>query len=175
MFSVIGLIGAYFGVLVTINVNQRYLEMGIGFIIIFLVCYTYFHNKLGLKEEGKKYSVIRKNIAYPFALLLGFYESVFGAGNAILLAIITFFTRGFDFIDALGYYFAIVFLWLIFASYLLIQKGYFDLYLTIPAILGSSAGGYIGSKFARYKGNKFIRLMFIIIGGILGIKLILGI
>jgi len=175
IFSVIGLIGVYFGVLVTINVNQRYLEVGIGIIIIFLVCYTYFHNRLGLKEEEKKYGVIRKNIAYPFALILGFYESIFGAGNAIFLASITFLTHGFDFIDALGYYFAIIFLWLVFASLLFIQKGYFNLYLTIPAIIGSTAGGYIGSKYARYKGNKFIRLMFIIIGGILGIKLILGI
>lgn len=175
LFSVIGLFGAYWGVLVAIYVNQRYLEIGIGFIILSLVFYTYFHNQLGLKEEGGKYSIIRKNIAYPFALLLGFYEGIFGAGNAILLAIITFLTRGFDFIAAMGYYFAIVFLWLVFASFLFIQKGYFDLYLTIPAIIGSMAGGYIGSKYARYKGNKFIRLMFISIGAILGIKLILGI
>ena len=175
IFSLIGLIGVYLGVIVSINVRQRQLEIGMGIIIIFLVVYTYLNKNLGLKEKGKKYSIFRRTIAYPFALLLGFYESVFGAGNAIFLAIITFFSRGFDFIDALGHYFAIVFLWMLFASFLFIHKGYYDIKLTIPAIIGSTAGGYIGSKYARYKGNKFIKLMFVIIGGILGIKLILGI
>ncbi len=174
VFSFIGLLGAYFGVLATISIKQRYLEMAIGFLIVFLVIYTYFQKNLGLKEEGKTYSFYRKILAYPFAILLGFYESIFGAGNAILLAIITFFTRGFDFIDALGYYFAIAFPWLLFAAILFIYKGYFDLYLTIPAIIGSTAGGYIGSKYARYKGNRFIKLMFMVIGGILGLKLIIG-
>ena len=51
VFSLIGLIGAYIGVIVAINVNQRYLEMGIGWVIVFLVIYTYFQKKLGLKEE----------------------------------------------------------------------------------------------------------------------------
>ena len=174
VFSLIGLIGAYIGVIVAINVNQRYLEMGIGWVIVFLVIYTYFQKKLGLKEEGKKYSLYRKIIAYPFAILLGFYESIFGAGNAILLSIISFYTRGFDFIDALGYYYAVVFLWLLLASILFIHGGYYNLYLTIPAVIGSSAGGYIGSKYARYRGNKFIKLMFMVIGGVLGVKLIIG-
>lgn len=172
-FASIGLVGAYLGVLFVITINQRILELSIGCLILFLVVYTYFKKDLGLKEKPV-YSPLRQLLAYPFALLLGFYESIFGAGNGILLALVTFYTKGFDFIDALGYYFSIGFFWVVFAAALFIQKGYFDLALTIPAVIGSVLGGYVGSRYAKYKGNQFIKLVFMVIGGVLGIKLVLG-
>jgi len=46
------------------------------------------------------------------------------------------------------------------------QKGYFDLAIMAPAVVGSVAGAYIGSKF--------IKLLFVVVGGILGLKLLLG-
>ncbi len=91
-----------------------------------------------------------------------------------MFAITTFHTKGFDFMDALGYYFSVAFPWVVFAAFLLIQKGFFDINVAIPIVIGSLIGGYIGSKYAKYKGNKFIKMMFVIIGGILGIKLLLG-
>jgi uncharacterized membrane protein YfcA len=175
LFSIIGLIGAYFGVLVVISINQIYLEKIIGSIIVFLVIYLYFQKDLGLKENISKYSAKRKLLSYPFALILGFYESILGTGNAILFTIVAFVTRGFDFIDAMGHYYVIAFIWVSFAAILFIQKGYFNLYLTVPAIIGSTLGGYIGSKYARNRGNKFIKFFFIIVGGLLGVKLIIGI
>ena len=174
LFSVIGLIGSFLGVQAAIVIKQRYLEIAIGALIILLVIYTYFHKGLGVREHIKEYSPMRKALAYPFAIVLGFYESIFGSGNGILFAMVTFFTRGFDFIDALGHYFAIGFLWVAFAAFLFIQKGYYDFYLAVPAVIGSVAGGVLGAKYAKYKGNKFIKIMFMIVGGVLGVKLLLG-
>ena len=45
----------------------------------------------------------------------------------------------------------------------------------IPAIIGSVIGGFIGSKYAKYKGDRFIKLMFVTVGGFLGFKLLFGI
>jgi len=44
----------------------------------------------------------------------------------------------------------------------------------IFATIGSISGGFIGSRFAKNKGNKFIKILFMIIGGVLGIKLLFG-
>lgn len=174
IFSLIGFVGVYFGTTLVITINQTYMEKVVGTIIIFLVIYTYFQKGLGLKEKEKHYGLIRKLLAYPFAIILGFYEGIFGSGNGILFTLLTFFTRGFDFIDALGYYFAIAFFWVLFAAVILIHKGYYNILLTVPAIIGSMLGGYAGSRYAKYKGNKFIKLVFVVVGGVLGIKLILG-
>lgn len=172
-FAVIGLVGVYLGILAVLSIDQRIIEIVIGILILMLVLYTYFKKDVGLKEHTE-YSKVRQALAYPFALLLGFYESIFGSGNGIMFAITTFYTKGFDFIDALGYYFSVAFPWVIFAAVLLIHKGFFSWEVMLPAVVGSVIGGYIGSKFARYKGNHFIKLMFVTIGGILGLKLVLG-
>lgn len=173
IFSIIGLVGCYLGVLLITNINQRILGICVGVIIIFLVVYTYFSQSVGLAEH-KVYSRFRQAIAYPFALLLGFYETVFGSGNGIIFAMLTFYTKGFDFIDALGHYYAISFSWALFAAILLIEKGYYNIQIMIFSATGAVLGAYIGSQYAKNKGNKFIKIVFVIIGGILGLKLIFG-
>ncbi len=174
IFSLIGLIGTYFSVQVVLSLSQRVFELVVGSLIILLVAYSYFKKDLGLAEQ-RVYSKARQMVAYPFALLLGFYENTFGAGNAIAFSLVSFYTKGFDFIDALGHYYAIAFPWTVFGAALLIKQGYYDLQIMPVAIIGSMLGAYIGSKYARYKGNKFIKITFVVIGGLLGIKLLLGI
>ena len=173
IFSIIGLVGVYFGVNFVLHTSQRLIQIIVGVIILSLVTYTYFKKDIGLSET-KVYSKPRRVISYVFALILGFYESFFGAGNGILFAIISLKTRGFDFADALGYYFSVAFLWVAFAAGLLIAKGYFSLAVMLPTVAGSLIGGYVGSKYAKYKGNRFIKLMFVFIGGLLGFKLLVG-
>lgn len=173
IFSLIGLSGTYFGVFVVINFNQRILERIVGLFIIALVTYIYFKREVGVQKKPVE-SKFKKTIAYILALPMGFYESILGSGNGIAFAAISFYAKGLDFIGALGYYFAVAFPWVVFASVILIHKGFFDWHLVVPAILGSLVGGYGGSKFARFKGNRFIKLVFVIVGGILGLKLILG-
>lgn len=174
LFSVIGLFGAYLGVQFVLSINERILELIVGWLILGLVVETYFRKEAGLSSQTH-YPLWRKRLAYPGALILGFYESIFGAGNGILFASIARMTRGFDFISSLGYYFAAAFLWCVFAAYLLIQAGHADIPLMATAAFGSVVGAVIGSRYAKYKGNKFIRIAFLLVGGVLGLKLILGI
>ena len=172
-FAVIGLVGVYFGTLVVLTINQRVAGVIIGLLILGLVAYVLLDKKVGLTET-KVYSKLRQSVAYVFALILGFYESFFGSGNGILFSIVTFQTRGFDFIDALGYYYSVAFLWEILAAIVFISKGYFSWPVMVPVVAGSIFGGYLGSRYGRYKGNRFIKIMFAIIGTVLGLKLLFG-
>jgi uncharacterized protein len=173
LFSAIGLIGVYLGALVVIAINRRIAGIVVGILILSLVLYVLLKKEVGLVET-KADSTGRQSIAYLFALILGFYESFFGSGNGILFSILTFHTKGFDFIDALGYYYSIAFPWEVLAVVIFLSKGYFSISVMVPAILGSLIGGYIGSRYARYKGNKFIKVMFAVIGTALGLKLLCG-
>jgi len=174
LFSVIGLIGAYLGVLFVLAVEEQVLELIVGTLILALVIYTYFKKEVG-REAAHQYPTWQQMLAYPGAMLLGFYESIFGAGNGILFAIIGFFTKGFDFVSALGYCFASAFLWCVFAAVLLIREGYYDWPVMAAAIAGSVLGAVLGSKLAKFKGNSFIRLVFLVVGAVLGLKLLLGV
>ncbi len=171
MMSGVGLVGVYFGVQFIVGINPRTMDVVIGILILLLVAYTLLKKDLGL-EEGKIYSRARQASAYVAALILGFYESIFGSGNGILFSIVALKTHGFDFADALGYYFSVSFFWTLFAAILLIQKGYFNIAVLLPVLAGSLIGGYVGSRYAKYKGNKFIKLMFVIVGTLLALKLL---
>ena len=173
LFSGIGLLGVYAGVSLVVLANPRVMQIIIGILILVLVTYTFFKKDIGI-TDGKIFSKLRQRFSYVFALILGFYEGIFGAGNGIMFAIVTLKTKGFDFIDALGYYFAVAFSWVFFAAVILISKGYFSWSIMIPTVIGSVIGGYVGSRYAKYKGNKFIKIMFVVVGGILGIKLLVG-
>ena len=173
LFSALGLIGVFFGITFILAMSQRILEIIIGMIIIILVVFTFFKKDFGTVKK-KITSSLQENLAYPFALLMGFYESIFGSGNGIFFSAATIYTRGFVLTEALGYYYAVAFAWTVVASVLLISKGYYDVPIMISAAVGSVVGGYIGSKFAVRKGNRFIKLIFCVIGFILGMKLLLG-
>lgn len=170
-FALIGLIGAYFGVQVVTSVNEVLLTKLIGVIILVFVLYTYFKKDLGLEKHRVRHT-IQQAIAYPFSIIMGFYESILGSGNGIAFTVLVFYTKGYDFIDALGHYFAIAFFWVAFAAGLLIYKGHFDLGIMIAATIGSIIGSYFGSRYAKYKGNKFIKNIFVVIGALLALKLL---
>ncbi|MFA6529009.1 MAG: sulfite exporter TauE/SafE family protein [Candidatus Gracilibacteria bacterium] len=172
VFSLVGLVGSYFGAVFVIKTDQGILEKIMGVIILFFAVYTYFKKDLGIKEK-KVHSHLLKLVSYPVALLMGFYESIMGTGLGIAFSILTFYTRGFALIEALGYYYAIAFFWVAFAAGFYVYHGYYDLWYMVSAILGSMIGSYFGSRYAKLKGNKFIKTVFVAIGVVLGLKLLL--
>ncbi len=173
LVTFIGLIGTYFGIELVTTVNQRILEFVVGIIIMFLILITFFKKDVGIKEKHIK-SKFKEFLIYPISLLLGFYEGIFGGGNGFFFSFAFSHLKGFDFIDAIGNYFILGFVWLLFGSILLINKGYYDIHFLIPSIFGSLIGGYTGSRYAKYKGNKFIKYVFCIVGSVLALKLLLN-
>ncbi|MFO7729322.1 MAG: sulfite exporter TauE/SafE family protein [Spirochaetia bacterium] len=174
IFAAFGLAGAYFGVQFVVHIDQQVLEPIIGGFILLLVVYTYLHKDLGLHYRPAKGTMVRW-FSYLAAVVMGFYESILGSGNGIVFTALSCRIRGFDFISALGHYFAVAFFWVAFSSFLYIEKGFFDLTVAISAVLGSLLGGYFGSRYARYRGNRFVKSIFIVVGLVLGIKMLTGV
>ncbi|MFW5712192.1 MAG: sulfite exporter TauE/SafE family protein [Spirochaetia bacterium] len=174
IFAVIGLAGAFFGVQLVVHIDQRVLEPIVGGFILLLVVYTWMHKDLGLHYRSAPKAAIPW-FTYPAALVMGFYESILGSGNGIVFTALTCRLRGFDFLSALGHYFAVAFLWVAFSSFLYIERGFFDLSVAIAAVLGSLLGGYSGSRYAKYRGNRFVKSIFIVVGLVLGIKMLAGV
>jgi uncharacterized membrane protein YfcA len=169
--ALVGLVGAYLGVQLIISIDKNILQKSVGVLILILVFVTYFKKDLGENQIIIK-SKIKTYLYYISTFVLGFYESIFGAGNGILFTFSSVYLKGLEFREALGYYFSIAFSWCVFAACLLVYRGYWDLNVFVPIVVGSLLGGFFGSKLAVYKGNGFIKIMFVIIGLFLGIKLL---
>ena len=174
IYAGIGLVGAILGTLLVSRVHTQSFKPFIGGLIICLVLWMATRKDVGTVESETAPSQMKKFLMYLSAPILGFYESFFGSGNGIIFSGLAIKLRGSDLMKALGSYYFIAFFWLVAAVIILVKTGHYDLPLMLSATIGATLGGYFGSKFGRYKGNKFIKYAFIIIGTVLGLKLLFG-
>lgn len=142
-------------------------------IILVALCvvavYTYTKKDFGQIESKKIDFSIALFKGAISGLLIGFYDGFIGPGTGSFLILIFISLLGNDFLHASAHA-KLVNLATNLASILYFSlSGNIIFALAIPMAVSNMLGGYLGSKFALLKGNKFIRLFFlaIVIGTII--------
>ena len=167
-----GLAGAYAGTLIVRGVDPRLLQRVIGAIILSLVVVVALNPSLGRDESEPALSrAVTALLAFP----LGVYESFFGSGNGLFTSLLLAKGRGQTLVVSLGCYYQIAFFWNCFAVAIYSSAGLADVRLMVPSTVGSVAGAYLGSRIGRHKGHDWVRGLFVLLGGVLGLKLVLGV
>lgn len=167
----IGLIGAWLGARATVALDPEPLKRVAGGVILALVAVLLARPRLGAEEARPRLS---RGLVGSCGLPLGFYEGMLGSGNSLVASLLFSAGRGYDLVRALGHYYALAFAWCALAAVTYIRDGYYDLALMVPATLGSSAGGYLGSRIASARGTGFVRVLFAAAGVGFGLKLLLA-
>lgn len=167
----LGLVGAWFGALVTVRLDPELLKRAAGGVILAFIGVMLLRPRLGAAPGAIRLS---RPVVGVFALPLGFYEGMLGSGNSLAATLLFCWGRGYDLIGALGHYYILAFFWCALAAASYIGHGYADPALMIPAIIGSCTGGYLGSRIASLRGAGFVRGLFVLVGLALGLKLLLG-
>ncbi|QWV93966.1 sulfite exporter TauE/SafE family protein [Geomonas oryzisoli] len=166
-----GLAGAYAGTLIVRGVDPRLLQRVIGGIILSLVVVVALNPALGREESEPALSrPVTALLAFP----LGVYESFFGSGNGLFTSLLLAKGRGQTLVVSLGCYYLVAFFWNCFAVAVYSSAGLADARLMLPSTVGSVAGAYLGSRIGRHKGHDWVRGLFVLLGGVLGLKLVLG-
>lgn len=166
-----GLLGAYLGTEIILNTDAMILQRIFGILILVIVFFVFMQKNFGIEESPEK---MNRFFTGLLAAPLGFYETFFGAGNGIFTSVMLIKTRGIPLNIALGYYYLVSCTWCIFGSYLYFKAGHFDYALLVPSTIGGILGAYVGSLIGSRKGSKFVRLVFLSLGSVLGLKLALG-
>lgn len=166
-----GLAGAYVGTVIVRGIDPNALKRAIGAIILCLVAVVALNPDLG-RAEGEP--ALSRPVTGILAFPLGVYESFFGSGNGLFTSILLTKARGFPLLTALGSYYVVAFFWNSFAVSVYSAAGFADGRLMIPSTAGSMLGAYLGSRIGRRKGQGFVRILFVALGGILGVKLAFG-
>ena len=169
--TLLGLLGAWAGTAVTLTVDPGLLQRVVGGLILVLLFVMVPQPQVGAAPGPPRLS---RPATGAFALPLGFYEGMLGSGNSLAATLVFSAGRGYDLIGALGHYYILAFAWCAFAAAAYASRGLFDLSLAVPAMIGSCAGGFLGSRLARRRGTGFVRGLFVTAGTILGLKLLLG-
>ena len=136
-------------------------------ILIIIAVYTFINKNLG--STKKKDMPIKKQFVMGSLLgfIIGFYDGFFGPGTGSFLVLGFVVILGFEFLKASAYAKIINVVANISALIVFIQQGHFLLGIGLMMAVCNIAGNIVGSKLAIKKGNRFIRIVFLIIVSIM--------
>lgn len=164
-------IGACFGALLASHISPESYKSSIFVIMIVIFIYTLLKPELGKvhvdKHSPRKLMVIG-SIA---ACLIGFYDGLIGPGTGTMLMIALVAIMGFAFVGASAIA-KVVNATTNLASIIVVGLRIgFMWKLGLLLAVANLAGGYMGSHMAIRKGSSFIRIFYLIVTGLLILRL----
>jgi uncharacterized protein len=159
----IAFLSAIAGSLLLQSVENQFMKPVILIVLIMVAIYTYSKKDFGTHTERTHTSTEQLLYASTIGLLLGFYDGFIGPGAGSFLIIAFISILGFDFLKASAHA-KLVNLATNFGSILFFAYQGLILYeIAIPMALCNGLGGFAGARFAILRGNRFIRIFFLII------------
>jgi hypothetical protein len=163
LMTVLAFISSFCGSILLSKVHNDFMKPLLLIILILVAIYTYSKKNFGIHVE--KIHTAKEKIFYSIliSVVIGFYDGFIGpgAGSFLVLAFITL--MGFDFLKASANA-KMVNLATNLGSILFFVSSERIIYaIAIPMAISNAIGGAIGARLAIVKGNKFIRIFFLIV------------
>ena len=154
---------AYGGSLLLTKVSNSFMKPALLIILTAVAIYTYTKKDFGQHEE-KDHSDKRESwYTILISLVIGLYDGFIGpgAGSFLILAFIALL--GFDFLHASAHAKLVNLATNLGSITLFLFKGKIIWLIALPMAICNALGGMVGANLAIAKGNKFIRIFFLII------------
>lgn len=164
-------IGACFGALLASHISPDSYKSSIFVIMIVIFIYTLLKPELG-KVHVEKHSPRKLMVIGSIAAcLIGFYDGLIGPGTGTMLMIALVAIMGFAFVGASAIA-KVVNATTNLASIIVVGLRIgFMWKLGLVLAVANLAGGYMGSHMAIKKGSSFIRIFYLIVTGLLILRL----
>lgn len=132
-------------------------------ILIIVAVYTYFNKKFGVHQE-KEHTVMQQVlIGLLFGFIIGFYDGLIGPGTGTFFILAFIALMGYDFLHASASAKLINMATNIAAICYFGSTGHILYEFAIPMAFCNVGGSFLGTKLALLKGNKFIRIFFLLV------------
>ncbi len=132
-------------------------------VLSLVAIYTFIKKDFGQHKEKAHSPTLHIIYSLLISVLIGFYDGFIGPGAGSFLVLAFVVLMGYDFLHASANA-KMVNLATNFGSIILfVLKGKIIWAVALPMALCNAAGGFTGAKLAINKGNKFIRVFFLII------------
>lgn len=153
------LIGAYCITLISSAVIKP-------FILVLLVCiaiYTYSKKNLGQNQERDFTFLKEVIIGLTFGFAIGFYDGLIGPGTGTFLVLAFISLLGNDFLHSSASAKYVNVATNIAAMLYFAKSGNILYHYAIPMAVFNISGSFLGTRLALLKGNKFIRIFFLLV------------
>jgi uncharacterized membrane protein YfcA len=163
IMMVLAVPSAFLGSTLLTHVSNDFMKPLLLVVLSLLVIYTYVKKNFGQQADKSHSAKLQILYAVLISFIIGFYDGFIGPGTGSFLVLAFITLLGFDFLQASANA-KMVNLATNFGSIcLFILKGKIIWIIAIPMAVCNSIGGFIGAKLAINKGNKFIRIFFLIV------------
>lgn len=144
-------------------VSNRFMKPVILVVLVVVAIYTYTKKDFGVHKKTAHSSRYIFYYSLLISLVIGFYDGFIGPGAGSFLVLSFIAVLGFDFLHASAYA-KVVNLSTNLGSLVLFGiKGSILWSVALPMALSNAVGGIIGARLALSKGNRFIRIFFLLI------------
>jgi uncharacterized protein len=134
---------------------------------VVLALYTAFKKDLGTEHKQRYQGHHESLAAAGVGAACGFYNGLIGPGTGTLMVFAFVTVMGFDFLRSSGTSKASNVAADLSSWTVLFLSGYVIWLLAIPLVIGNMIGSYIGSHVAIKRGQKFIRVFFLVVVSLL--------
>ena len=154
---------AFAGSTLLIYVRNDFMKPLLLAVLLLLLIYTYARKNFG-QHADKSHSRSQQILyAVLISFFVGFYDGFIGPGTGTFLVMAFITLLGFDFLHASANA-KMVNLATNFGSIVLFAiKGKIIWSIAVPMGICNACGGFIGAKLAINRGNKFIRIFFLVV------------
>ena len=157
------LVASALGVQLAKRIDAEALKWTVLSICVVLALYTALRKDLGLREERRFHPSHEALAAASIGSATGFYNGLIGPGTGTIMVFAFVSFLGLDFLKSSAVSKAANVAADISSWTVLMFAGFVIWTLALPLILGNMLGSYLGSHLAIRRGQRFVRMVFLII------------
>jgi uncharacterized membrane protein YfcA len=166
----LAVLGGYIGAKALVHININLLSVIIGVLLLLMIPVVFLNQDKGIKNVVTGDKKVLAGYASYFLIMV--YGGFFGGGAAMFAIYAMVYFLGMTFVEANATDFIA---WTFLSATALAvfwSSGLVNFQLGIPLMAGMYAGGLLGAKTALEKGSAWVRIVFIAVLAVTGVKLL---
>jgi uncharacterized protein len=158
---------SWLGAMAVSHLDRRVLEPLILLMLVGVTLYTYVRPQMGQAHAPALASHHERAFGVAMGVLLGFYDGFFGPGTGSFLIFVFIGVFGFDFLNASASAKVVNFATNLAAVGLFASTGRILYRYALPMAACQMVGSVAGTRLAVLKGNRFVRVLFLVLASVL--------
>ena len=144
-------------------VSSSFMKPVILCILILVAIYTFSKKDFGQHTEKEHTAKQWMGYGIAIGLVIGFYDGFIGPGAGSFLVLLFISILGFDFLKASAHAKLVNLSTNLGSILFFVIKGSILYKIAIPMAIANGLGGMAGARLALLKGNKFVRVIFLVV------------
>ena len=163
LICTVAFFAAYAGSQLLLHVSNTFMKPVLLVVLTLVAIYTYAKKNFGQKREGATSSKFEVVYAIIISAVVGFYDGFIGPGTGSFFILAFIALLNFDFLGASAHAKMANLATNLGSITLFIIQGKIIWIAAIPMAACNAVGGMLGARLAIAKGNRFIRVFFLVV------------